>query len=415
VRRGGKTGFAGTIRALPSGRIAPGATMTDTSDRYVKTGIFLAPFHPLQENPLLALERDMDLIRHLDRLNYHEAWIGEHHSGGFEIINCPEMFIAAAAERTRHIRLGTGVVSLPYHNPFTLAGRMQQLDYMTRGRAMFGVGPGSLVYDADKMGLKAADQRRKLDEALDVIVPLMQGRMVTRQTDWFNLNEARLQLKSFSQPMMEMAVANARSPTGAIQAGKHGIGMLSLGGTSDDALKAHATNWGVYEKSAAENGKVADRRKWRVVSLAHVAETREQARADVKFGLEDYRRYFSEVATFPIIPPDVTGDPADYLVDNGLACIGTPDDCVRFFERLWRGSAGGLGGILLLAHNWADWPATLKSYELMARYVHPHFQRNANELRVFSYDDAAAKYATAGQQMKAAVQTAIDTYKAKNG
>ena len=125
--------------------------MTDTDDRYVKTGIFLAPFHPTNENPLLCLERDMDLLVHLDKLNYHEAWIGEHHSAGFEIIACPEMFIAGAAERTRHIRLGTGVVSLPYHNPFTLAGRMQQLDYQTRGRAMFGVGPGSLVYDADKM------------------------------------------------------------------------------------------------------------------------------------------------------------------------------------------------------------------------------------------------------------------------
>src|SRR5205085_6583616 len=102
-------------------------------DRFLKTGVFLAPFHALAENPLLALDRDMDLLIHLDRLNYHEAWIGEHHSGGFEIIACPELFIAAAAERTRHIRLGTGVVSLPYHNPFTLAGRMMQLDYMTRG------------------------------------------------------------------------------------------------------------------------------------------------------------------------------------------------------------------------------------------------------------------------------------------
>src|ERR1043165_4540522 len=187
--------------------------MTNTDDRYVKTGVFLAPFHPVRENPLLALERDMDLLILLDKLNYHEAWIGEHHSAGFEIIACPEMFIAAAAERTCHIRLGTGVVSLPYHNPFTLAGRMQQLDYQTRGRAMFGVGPGSLVYDADKMGLKSADQRRKLDESLDVIVELMQGRMVTRKTDWFDLREARLQLPGYTQPMMEMAVARSEEHT----------------------------------------------------------------------------------------------------------------------------------------------------------------------------------------------------------
>ena len=386
-----------------------------TNDRFVKTGVFLAPFHALRENPLLALERDMDLLVHLDRLNYHEAWIGEHHSAGFEIIACPEMFIAGAAECTRHIRLGTGVVSLPYHNPFTLASRMMQLDYQTRGRAMFGVGPGSLVYDASKMGLAAADQRRKLDEALDVIVELMQGRMVTQKTDWFDLHEARLQLKSYSQPMMEMAVASARSPTGAVQAGKHGIGMLSIGGTSDDALKAHASNWGVYEESARQNGKVADRRKWRIVTFAHVAETREQALADVRFGLADFNRYFSEVATFPIIPPDVTGDPAEYLTTSGLACIGTPDDCIRHFERLWKGSNGGLGGILLLAHNWADWPATLRSYELMARYVHPHFQRKSNALRVWSYDDATAKYATAGAQMKSAVQAAIETHQARAG
>ena len=142
---------------------------------------------------------------------------------------------------------------------------------------------------------------------------------------------------------------------------------------------------------------------------------REQARQDVRFGLDDFRRYFTEVATFPIIPPDVTGDPAEYLVSSGLACIGTPDDCIRHFERLWKGSNGGFGGVLLLAHNWADWPATKRSYELMARYVHPHFQRNANELRDWSYDDAKAKYETAGAQSKAAVQAAIDKYQARKG
>jgi len=383
------------------------------NDRYLRTGVFLAPFHALAENPLLALERDMELLVHLDRLNYHEAWVGEHHSGGFEIIACPEMFIAAAAERTRHIRLGTGVSSLPYHNPFTLAGRMMQLDYMTRGRAMFGVGPGSLVYDAVKMGLKPEEQRRKLDEALEVIVELMQGGLVTRKTDWFDLHEARLQLKSYTQPMMEMAVAANRSPVGALAAGRHGIGMLSIGGTSDESLKAHANNWSLYEESARKHGNTPDRRNWRIVTFAHVAETVEQARADVKFGLENFRRYFAEVATFPIVPPEVTGDPAEFLVSTGLACIGTPDDCIRHFERLWKGSNGGFGGVLLLAHNWADWAQTQRSYELMARYVHPHFQRDANELRRFGYDDAAAKYATAGAQSKAAVQAAIDKHQAE--
>jgi limonene 1,2-monooxygenase len=384
------------------------------ASRYLRTGIFLAPFHALDENPTLAIERDLELVEHLDRLSYHEAWIGEHHSGGFEIIACPEMFIAAAAVKTRHIRLGTGVVSLPYHNPFTLASRMMQLDHMTRGRAMFGVGPGSLIYDADKIGLKAADQRRRMSESLDCLMDLMQGRMVTRKTDWFTLNEARLQLLPFSQPMMEMAVASSRSPVGAVASGRHGIGMLSIGGTSDEALAAHARNWGIHEDAARAAGHTPDRSGWRIVTFAHVAETREKAQADMAYGLKNFARYFTDVATFPLIPPGIE-DPIAYLTETGLAAIGTPEDCIRHFERLWKGSNGGIGAILLLAHNWADWEATKRSYELMARYVHPHFQRDSNRLRQWSYKDAAAKHETAGAESQAAVLSEIERYNAARG
>lgn len=383
-------------------------------DRFLRTGVFLAPFHALNENPTLALERDLELVQHLERLNYHEAWIGEHHSGGFEIIACPELFIAAAAKVTQHIRLGTGVVSLPYHHPFILASRIMQLDHMTRGRAMFGVGPGSLIYDADKIGLKAADQRRRMAEAIECIIPLLNGETVTRKTDWFTLNEARLQLMPYSQPFIEMAVASSRSPVGAVASGKNGIGMLSIGGTSDEVLKAHAANWGVHEKAAREAGRTPDRSKWRIVTFAHVAETREKARADMEYGLAHFCRYFSEVATFPIVPPDIA-DPVNYLTENGIACIGTPDDCIRHFERLWQGSEGGFGAVLLLAHNWADWEATKRSYELMARYVHPHFQRGSNTWRTESYDDAKRRYATAGQESKAAIQSEIEKYQAAKG
>jgi limonene 1,2-monooxygenase len=375
---------------------------------YLRSGIFLAPFHSLRENPTLALQRDMELLEHLDRLNYHEAWIGEHHSGGFEIIACPEMFIAAAAERTRHIRLGTGVVSLPYHNPFMLADRMVQLDHMTRGRAMLGVGPGSLVHDAKKIGIHPDDQRRRMNESLDVIVALMHGQSVTRKSDWFDLQDAALQLPCYSQPTMELAVAAARSPSGALAAGRHGIGMLSIGGTSTDAMNHHVENWALYEEQARLNGHAADRRNWRLVTLLHIAETREQARENVKFGLTKFRDYFDDVATFPIVPAGIE-DPYHWFVDSGAACIGTPDDAIAFIERLVQGS-GGFGVIMELAQNWADWEATKRHYELMARYVHPHFQRS-REWRQESYAYAKAHHAEFTGQSSAAVQAEIDRRK----
>ena len=309
---------------------------------YLRSGIFLAPFHNHDENPTLSMERDLELLEHLDRLNYHEAWIGEHHSGGFELIASPEMFIAAAAQRTRHIRLGTGVVSLPYHNPFMLADRMVQLDHMTRGRAMFGVGPGALVHDALKIGIDPGDQRQMMNEALDVIVPLLRGETVTRKTAWFNLTEAQLQLRSYTRPTMELAVAAARSPSGSLLAGKYGIGMLSIGGTSPMAMERHTANWGLYEETARTNGHVPDRKDWRVVGLFHIAETREQARQNVRFGVQAFANYFRDVATFPIIPPDV-GDPVEWLIESGTGCIGTPDDAIaicrpagRGLRRVWR-------------------------------------------------------------------------------
>jgi limonene 1,2-monooxygenase len=380
------------------------------SDRHLRSGIFLAPFHALDENPTLAIQRDMELVELLDRLNYHEAWIGEHHSGGFEIIASPEVFIAAAAERTRHIRLGTGVASLPYHNPFILADRMVQLDHMTRGRVMFGVGPGALVHDAVKLGIKAADQRRMMNEALEVIIPLLKGDTITRKTDWFTLQDARLQLACYTRPTMEMAVAASRSPAGGLAAGRFGIGMLSIGGTTPEAQARHAANWGLYEEQARENGHVPDRKNWRIVTLMHIAETREQARENVKFGLDAFCKYYQEVTTFPIVPIDVT-NAYEFMVETGTACIGTPGDAIAYIEQLLA-VTGGFGVITELAHNWADWAATRRHYELMARYVHPHFQ-GSQALRHASYDFAASNYEKFTGEASAAVKAEADKLAAK--
>ena len=382
----------------------------NSSAGQLRFGIFLAPFHPVEEDPTAAIDRDLELVEHLDHLGYDEAWIGEHHSGGYEIIASPEVFIAAAAERTKQIRLGTGVVSLPYHHPFMTADRMMQLDHMTRGRVMFGMGPGALAGDAYRMGIDPRDQRRMMHEAIDVLVPLIDGETVTAKTDWFELREARLQLSSYSQPRLEMAVASAKSPAGALAAGRHGLGMLSIGGTSDTAMEAHINNWGIYEESAAEHGQVADRANWRLVSFAHIADTREQAEQNVRFGLERWAQYFRDVTTFPVVPAEID-DALEFMVENKMAAIGTPDDAIAHIEKLLDGT-GGFGAFLELAHNWADFPATKRHYELMARYVAPHFQ-GRNALRRASYDDSLENREAYIGLATEAVQIEIDKLEAK--
>ena len=133
----------------------------------VKFGGFVAPHHPIGEHPTLQLQRDLELAEHLDKLGYDEFWCGEHHSTGWEVIASPELFLAAAGERTHRIKLGTGVVSLPYHHPFNVAQRLVQLDHMTRGRVIFGSGPGALPSDAYTLGIDPMVQRDRQDENAD--------------------------------------------------------------------------------------------------------------------------------------------------------------------------------------------------------------------------------------------------------
>lgn len=352
----------------------------------MKFGIFLAPFHPVDENPTLALERDLQLVQWLDTLGYDEAWIGEHHSAGYEIIASPEVFIATAAERTRHIRLGTGVSSLPYHHPLMLADRIMLLDHLTRGRVMFGVGPGSLPSDATMMGIEPAQQRDMMDEAISVLVPLLRGETVTCKTSWFELKNARLQLKPFSRDGIEIAVASMVSPAGARAAGKYGLALLSIGATTQGGFNALASNWKIAEEKAAEYGQTVDRNAWRLVGPMHVAETREKARDNVKFGLGKWLTYFTEVGALPLVPGGDPDKAVDSLIKTGMAVIGSPDDCIQQIERLQKES-GGFGGMLQMAVNWADFEQTKKSYELIARYVFPHFQ-GTNTAREVSMESA---------------------------
>lgn len=338
----------------------------------LRFGAFIAPFHPLRENPTLALERDIELVQHMDKLGYDEAWIGEHHSAGYELIASPELFIATVAERTKHIRLGTGVSSLPYHHPLMLADRINQLDHITRGRVMLGCGPGALPSDAFMMGIPVSAQRDRMDEALDAIVELLRGGQVSMKTDWFELNEARLQMTPYSRPSVEICVASQVSPTGASAAGRHGVGLLSIGATQSGGFNALASNWAIAEEKAKDVGKTMDRNGWRLVGPMHVAETREQARADVRHGLEDWLYYFREVAALPLAPQDGS-DPVDALINSGMAVIGTPEDAIAQIERL-QVQSGGFGAFLMMDHNWAEWDRKKKSYEMIARYVAPKFQ-----------------------------------------
>jgi limonene 1,2-monooxygenase len=361
-------------------------------------GSFIAPYHRLGDNPRLSMRRDLDLIEACDRLGFDEAWIGEHHSAAWENIADPALIIAAAGERTKYIRLGSGVVSLPYHHPMMVADRFVQLDYMTNGRAMLGVGPGALISDAVMMGIDPLTQRSRMDESLGVIIRLMNGEIVTHVSDWFELHEAQLQLLPLNGSI-PIAVASTTSPSGMVTAGRHGVGVLSLGAGLIGGKKDLAAQWAMGQEEAERNGTTLRREDWRLVIRVHLAETKEEAVRDVREG-RDYERnfYYRRVAG---MKNDIT---LEQEIEEDTSIVGTPDDMIGALERLTE-ATGGFGGFLVLANDWANRERTLNSYELIARYVIPHFSGMLDPLRS-SYDMVVRNKRSYGTPAMAAIAKA---------
>jgi limonene 1,2-monooxygenase len=346
-------------------------------------GAFLAPHHPIGEHPMLQFRRDLDLVERLDELGYEEFWCGEHHSSGWEMIASPEMFLAAAGERTKRIKLATGVISLPYHHPYNVAQRMVQLDYMTGGRAIFGSGPGALASDAHTLGIDPMLLRDRQDEAIGVIRRLFRGERVTMKTDWFELKDAALQLLPLQEDM-PCAVASQISPSGMTLAGKHGIGIISIGSLSEEGLNSLPTQWGFAEAAAAKHGQTVDRKDWRVLLSWHIAETRERARAEARDGL---LRHHNEYITATLQRPGaVAFKSPDEAVDRtafapgAVSTIGTPDDLVARIKSVLAMS-GGFGTVVGFVHDWANPENTMRSWDMVARYVVPEINGYLAKLR----------------------------------
>jgi limonene 1,2-monooxygenase len=344
-------------------------------------GVFITPFHPVGQSPTVALEYDLERVVALDRLGYDEAWFGEHHSGGYELIACPEVFIATAAERTKHIRLGTGVVSLPYHHPLMVADRWVLLDHLTRGRVMFGTGPGALPSDAYMMGIDPVEQRRMMQESLEAILALFRagpGERIDRHSDWFTLRDAQLHIRPYTWPYPEISTAAMISPSGPRLAGQLGTSLLSLSMSVPGGYAAIETTWEVVAQQAKKSGRdEPDRRGWRVLGIVHLADSRERAVDDCTYGLQDFANYFGAAGFVPLAETvEGTQSPHEFVeayAAKGNCCVGTSDDAIDYIQDLLDRS-GGFGTFLMLGHDWASPTATYHSYELFARNVIPHFR-----------------------------------------
>jgi limonene 1,2-monooxygenase len=375
----------------------------------LKFGVQLFPYHKPTINPTAQFEDDIRLIEHLDRLGYDQVFVGEHHSTGWQNIPAPELLIAAAYHRTNNITFGTGVSSLPYHHPFTLADRIVYLTHLLKGRFIWGIGAGSLAQDANIIGVEPLEQRRMTEESLEAILALLgYDGPVTRKTDWFEINNAELHYKPYGGSI-DIRAAAQLSPSGPRLAGKYGIGIFQFGVMGAEDQNPIAETWKVAEETAAAHGKTVSRDRWSALHMMHIAETEEEARRQVRWGLQNWVRYMSNILPLAQTDPDDFDGLIDEL-NKSIFVIGTPEMAIKRIQTILDQS-GGLGSIVIGNTEIANPRDSRDSFELIAREVFPAFQGSV-EPRTNAVA-SMQKFGVSGEKLLAAHAKAREEYAAE--
>jgi alkanesulfonate monooxygenase SsuD/methylene tetrahydromethanopterin reductase-like flavin-dependent oxidoreductase (luciferase family) len=257
-------------------------------EKPVKLGAFVMPSHPPERSIVDGARWDLAQLEHLDRLGFHEAWIGEHFTAPWEPNPAPDLLIAQALQRTQNIKLCPGAHLLPYHHPVELAHRVAFLDHLAQGRYMLGVGISALPSDLQLFDVDAesGQNRRMTMESLEIMLRLWTEGAFDFDGEFWSVRKPRTEfeflshhLKPFQQPHTPIGIAGLYPGSETLKlAGERGIIPLSI-----SLNPAHtASHWESVEAGAARSGRSRDRSEWRLVRVVDVAPTVDEAKKRVR-------------------------------------------------------------------------------------------------------------------------------------
>lgn len=269
-----------------------------------------------------------------EALGFDTAWLGElHFSRGFSILAAPLMVLAAAAQRTSHIRLGTAVTLLPLHNPVKIAEEAATADILSGGRLEFGVGRGTAPIHYGGYNIPQEESRERFAEALDFIVQAWTNERFSYEGKYFYVQDVTLVPRPLQRPYPPIRLA-ANSPETFPIAAERGFPIFATPLINPpDKLQAGLQ---IYREllPAAQQGDVA------LAFPVHVATSREQARLECEANL---RRFFREAGERlrPFGQADIKSYEAFQQVlarmervqyddiDREMGVFGDPDYCVE--------------------------------------------------------------------------------------
>ena len=364
----------------------------------MELGLFAQPVHRPEKEWLQALEEDREAIILADQLGFSEAWIGEHFTTKAEQIPSPLMFMATLLRDAPSIRLATGVINLPYHNPVIVAAEVAQFDQLSGGRLILGIGPGGLMSDAELFGNKEMPERYLIAlEGLDLMTRLWQEEapLEHRGEHYEFALEDRVWLshgvgsmaKPFQQPHPPIALA---------MVGPGGLTAQTIAERSFIPISANfvpienvSAQWKDYSETRRNMGAPANRDIWRVCRNILVTESDSQAEdilSDPDGTFAYYYRYIRGVRQIEEFR-DKQDEPIEVLnklleVPQALADCVIAGSASTVLDRLieMTDTLGRFGTLVMVAHDWDDENLWKSSMKTLATNIMPSLSKHADQL-----------------------------------
>ena len=352
----------------------------------MRFGLFQMPEHYPWDNMHVSWKRDMEDIVFVENLGFHEAWIGEHHTGYYENVPAPDIVIATVATMTKRILLGTGTMNLPYHSdPFLLAERMAFLDNIIEGRLIYGFGGGALPDDQKLFNLTREEIRPRINESIEVIRQLLTTREPVTWNGKFSKGENRKLMIGPYMGKAHFGMAGLTSLVTYDYCGKHGWDALSVHVVpptyKNNKVVPSLRDQGMAMENAAKaagRDPLEARRNWKVVREVYVhPEGRKAALDEIRAGVNNsYFGYTTKL--FGALMKQDSNEPEEnidleYMADNVQWIVGNPQECVDAIHKVYE-AVGGFGTLMINNRDWVQRDKKLRSLEMFARYVMPRVE-----------------------------------------
>ncbi len=362
----------------------------------MQLGMFTMPLHPPGRPMADTIEEDRQAVLLADQLGFSETWCGEHYSSAAEPIASPLAFFSSLVHQTEQIKFGTGVLNLPQVHPAQIAAQVAQFDHLSRGRYLFGVGPGGLGSDFELMKLTDRQVRAEMMmESIETIQKIWsQEAPYQIPGKYWNVNISDFcydglgigeMPKTYQQPhppiCISVATPNSRSAT---MAGERGWEPVSANFIQSRYIRSH---WEAYAEGVENIGEKPDSSRWRIARSILVTDSDSQADeylANPDCGLHFYFHYFKRMYldrnAFDMLKPDTNmsdEETTEEVVARSMVTWGSSDTVLDKLVELhteW----GDFGTLLMVGHDWDDAPMWQRSMKLLAEEVMPKFNQHVN-------------------------------------